>query len=96
MVSLYLGWEDFLAWELLGFVFLVIGTFVYNEIVVVPIEFLSRNTKAEIAKRDKTAPQNADYMSSSPAAAYDNSRNQRNINARQGEREKLVDKHNDN
>jgi len=56
MVSLYLGWEDFLAWELLGFVFLVIGTFVYNEIVIVPIEFLSRNTKLEIAKRDKTDP----------------------------------------
>jgi hypothetical protein len=33
-------------------------------------------------------------MSSSPAAAYDNSRNQRNINARQGEREKLFDQHN--
>jgi len=82
MVSLYLKWETFLPWELCGFVLLVIGTFVYNEIVILPIEFFNHNTKGEIAKRDKTAPATADYMSSSPAAAYDNSRNQRNINAR--------------
>jgi len=96
MVSLYLGWEDFLAWELLGFVLLVIGTFIYNEIVIVPIDIMSRNTKVEIAKREGTTPKGGDYMSSSPAAAYDNSRNVRNINARQDEREKLVGKHNDN
>tara|TARA_B110000285_G_C14992045_1_gene546851 strand:+ start:649 stop:900 length:252 start_codon:yes stop_codon:yes gene_type:complete len=83
MVSLYLGWEDFLAWELLGFVFLVAGTFIYNEIVIVPIDIMSRNTKVEIAKREgKDTPKGIDYMSSSPAAAYDNSRNQRNIDAR--------------
>jgi hypothetical protein len=54
MVSLGLGWETFLPWELLGFVFLVIGTFIYNEIVVVPIEFMARNTKVEIARREGT------------------------------------------
>jgi len=84
MVSLYLGWETFLPLELIGFVLLVIGTFVYNEIVVVPIEFMARNTKVEMAKREGRGGNNkdADYMSSSPAAAYDNNRNKRNINAR--------------
>jgi hypothetical protein len=100
MVSLALGWEDFLPWELLGFVFLVIGTFIYNEIVVVPIGFMAFNTKIEMAKREgKSTPDGADYMSSSPAAAYDNSRNKRNIAAAQGgadDRARLVDKHNEN
>jgi len=82
LVSLVLGWETFLPWELLGFVFLVVGTFIYNEIVIVPIEFMAKNTKIEIAKREgKGTPDGADYMSSSPAAAYDNSRNKRNIAA---------------
>ena len=98
MVSLALGWETFLAWELLGFVFLVIGTFIYNEIVIVPIDFMSRNTKGELAKREgNDAADEAAYMSSSPAAAYDNSRNKRNIAAAQGnDRERLVAKHNEN
>ena len=62
---------------------LPIGTFNDLEIVIVPIDIMSRNTKVEIAKREgKDTPKGADYMSSSPAAAYDNSRNQRNIDAR--------------
>lgn len=97
MVSLYLGWETFLPLELIGFVLLVIGTFIYNEIVVVPIEFMARNTKVEMAKREgRGGDKNADYMSSSPAAAYDNNRNKRNINARQNDREKLIGQHNEN
>ena len=60
MVSLGLGWEDFLAWELLGFVFLVAGTFIYNEIVIVPIDIMSRNTKVENPKTPK--PQNPIHM----------------------------------
>jgi hypothetical protein len=51
MISLAIGWEDFLPWEVLGFFFLVIGTFIYNEIWIVPIDFMSRNTKTERAKR---------------------------------------------
>jgi hypothetical protein len=46
LVSLYLGWENFYIGELFGFLLLVIGTLVYNEIFVVPIACLSRNTKA--------------------------------------------------
>ena len=90
LVSLAIGWEDFLPWELLGFVFLVIGTFVYNEIVIIPIDIFSRNTKVEIARREGKLTPGADYVATSPAAAYDNQRNQRNINARMSEREKLV------
>ena len=42
--SLALGWESFLGLELLGFVLLVLGTLIYNEIYVVPIGFMSFNT----------------------------------------------------
>jgi len=59
MVSLGLGWEDFLAWELLGFVFLVIGTLIYNEIVVVPIEGMMKYTKVEMAKRNEDTSKEA-------------------------------------
>lgn len=48
------------------------------------------------AKREHVPQNDADYISSSPAAAYDNTRNQRNINARMNEREKLIGQHNDN
>lgn len=63
MFSLALGWEDFLPWELLGFLFLVVGTFVYNEIWIVPIDFLSKNTKVERAKREGKQAEKLVYMS---------------------------------
>jgi hypothetical protein len=46
-VSVAIGWEDFLALELVGFAMLVFGTLVYNEIVIVPIGFLKYYTKRE-------------------------------------------------
>jgi len=52
IVSLFLKWEPFIWQEVVGFLLLVGGTFIYNEIVVVPIEFMSRNTKKEIANRE--------------------------------------------
>lgn len=36
IVSLALGLEKFVAWQVPGFVMLVIGTLIYNEIVVIP------------------------------------------------------------
>ena len=36
-----------------GFVLLVIGTLVYNEIIEIPIEFMNYNTKANIKKREE-------------------------------------------
>ena len=51
MSLIFLG-EEFLPLEILGFILLVAGTLVYNEIYVVPLEFMKRNTKGEIAKRE--------------------------------------------
>ena len=47
-----MGTEKFIWGELVGFALLVAGTLVYNEIVEVPISFMNRNTKKNIAKRE--------------------------------------------
>ena len=39
------GGEKFLFLELVGYVFVVIGTLIYNEIIEVPIECMKKNTK---------------------------------------------------
>jgi len=52
IVFLSLGHEKFLWGELIGFFLLVLGTLVYNEIIIIPISIMSRNTKDEIEKRD--------------------------------------------
>jgi len=93
--SLVLGWEKFLGWELIGFVLLVLGTLIYNEIWVVPIGFMSVNTRVEIKNRDAKEERNGagdlldddklNFISSSPHAAYDANRNKRQIkNAQNG------------
>ena len=51
MSLIFLG-EEFLPLEILGFILLVAGTLVYNEIYIMPIDFMKRNTKQEIAKRE--------------------------------------------
>jgi hypothetical protein len=50
-----MGTEHFLVGELAGFVLLVAGTLVYNEIIELPISFMNHNTKANIEKREKEA-----------------------------------------
>jgi len=52
VVFLIMGTEQFIWAELFGFALLVAGTLVYNEIVVVPISFMNRNTKENMAKRE--------------------------------------------
>jgi len=52
LISIAMGQEDFLWGELAAFVLLVLGTLIYNEIWIVPIEFLRYNTKPEIKKRE--------------------------------------------
>ena len=54
-MSLLIGWETFIWQEIIGFLLLASGTFIYNEIVIVPIDFMSRNTKVEIANREAKA-----------------------------------------
>ena len=51
MVFLGLGEEEFLIGQLFGFVFLVFGTLVYNEIIEVPIKLLNYNTKKNMMRR---------------------------------------------
>ena len=53
LVFLGLGKEKFLLGQLFGFAMLVTGALVYNEIVEVPIGFMSRNTKANLEKAEK-------------------------------------------
>jgi hypothetical protein len=89
MVQLILGKEKFDWLQLIGFILLVIGTLVYNEIVVVPFFGFDQNTKAARAQREKeegmldgsrnTETNGADYQAVSPHAAYDASRNKRKV-----------------
>jgi hypothetical protein len=100
MISLAIGWETFYWQELIGFFLLVMGTLVYNEILILPFEFLNKNTKEMINKREgkhssfANKGQNPDYMSSSPSAGYDASRNMRNIESKMNERYDLIQGHN--
>lgn len=91
--------------QVAGFVALVVGTLIYNEIWVLPCDALNKNTKAKLEGRavkgilDEDAVPTGGYMASSPAALYDSKRNQRNIDNKINERDargKLLDKHADN
>ena len=53
------GHEEFKWLELIGFILLVCGTLVYNEIVQIPFFGFNQNTKAAIAQR-KTKLNNSD------------------------------------
>ena len=78
--------------QLLGFILLVCGTLVYNEIVVIHRWGFDENTKAAIAKREKQAglleergnrttegDEEPTYMAGSPHAAYDAARQKRKV-----------------
>lgn len=102
-VSLALGWEEFLWPELVGFILLVAGTLIYNEIYVVPIDFMSENTREAIKTREAKAgrlgagvvddDQKLNYIATSPGAAYDKNRGLRAIKNKQNDREALLNKH---
>ena len=68
---------------MLGFVLLVAGTLVYNEIIVIPYFGFDQNTKAAREKaqsgRKFGEDGTADYVAVSPHAAYDAARNQRKV-----------------
>ena len=107
-VQLATGKETFHAMQLAGFVVLVLGTIVYNEIVIVPCEALSKNTKVNIEKRKKEergglldgegedegiTTGNNEYYGSSPTAAYDYSKNKRRLANRMSDRDNLIKDH---
>jgi hypothetical protein len=88
VISLMMGTESFLfplsLGQVAGFGLLVLGTLIYNEILILPCEGLNKNTKANILGRkvDGILDGEAEatgFMSSSPAAPYDSNRNKRNI-----------------
>ena len=101
IVSLIIRWEPFIWQEVIGFLLLVGGTFIYNEIIIVPIDFMSVNTKLIRANREAKAgrgaifdEKDANYIATSPHAGYDNNRNKRAILAKEaGTREGLIDQH---
>jgi len=43
MISLYLGWETFNWFQVLGFIVLIYRTFVFNKILNLPFQFLSED-----------------------------------------------------
>jgi len=50
---MYLGFEVFIWQELIGFFMLVFGTLVYNEIIIIPVGFMKKNTKLEIERKER-------------------------------------------
>ena len=78
--------ESFTWLQLFGFILLVIGTLVYNEILVIPYFGFDKNVEANREKRSKRAEAGDSlleddddatngYVAASPHTAYDASRN---------------------
>lgn len=87
---------------MLAFVILVLGALIYNEILVVPIDIMKRNTKKELEKKEAgkldadglpILDRKNNLILSSPGAAYDSTRNSRNLANKMKERDVLIDKH---
>ena len=53
--------EEFSAYQLCGFIILLFGVFLYNEIIVLPILGFDRNTQLAIAERERANSAN-DFM----------------------------------
>jgi len=92
IMSVLLGLESWKPWEIPGFVFLVCGTLLYNEIVIVPYLGFDQYTKIALAKKagleDRAANRagaaevDQSYMTSPGAAKYGQAnRNQRALQA---------------
>ena len=83
--------EHFSVLQLIGFIILVFGTLVYNEILVLPFWGLNKNTKEERAKRATgdidpkrsmrgNMEKDADFVAMSPTTSkFDAQRGKRNI-----------------
>jgi len=91
--------EHFKVLQLFGFILLVFGTLVFNEILILPFLGFDHYTKEALEKKknknsetkgllddpgfDKTA---ANYTGTSPHAGYDTTRNQRALIKAKGEK----------
>ena len=85
MMSVWLGLETFHWQAIIGFVMLVFGTLLYNEIIVLPFLGFDQNTKEAIAKREGGSGSkrtDAAYMGLSPGKGHESdARNKRNLQA---------------
>jgi hypothetical protein len=73
--SVLLGFEKPQWLNIPGFVILIFGTLLYNEIVVLPFWGFDQWTKVAIEAREGKAKRDANYMATSPGAPYSASRN---------------------
>lgn len=78
IMSCLLGLEDF-HWEsIFGFIFLVFGTLLYNEIIILPFWGFDANTKEKLEARAPAEKRDNAYAGgTSPQAGYDSNRNKR-------------------
>jgi len=77
VISCLLGFEIFHYESIFGFILLVFGTLVYNEILVLPFCGLDKNTRVALAARAGAEKRDQNYMNTSPGAPYDANRNKR-------------------
>lgn len=61
------GWEKFHILQLVGFFFSVVGTLIYNEIIVPPYDIFRKNTKAYLEEKAEIE----DYLFNSAELGYD-------------------------
>lgn len=57
LVSLALGWESFKWLQILGFVLLVYGTFLFNDIVRPPLRVCLKGRGREAGRRESLLPE---------------------------------------
>lgn len=77
IMSCLLGLEPFNWQAIFGFILLVFGTLLYNEILILPFWGFDANTKDKLEARSAAEKRDADYMGTSPGAHYDSNRNRR-------------------
>ena len=79
VISIIIGWEVFIWLQLIGFVFLVLGTIIYNEVLILPFwGFKESVIKHRVYDRRRRGLSEDDdlgpgYIGSSPGKAYDSS-----------------------
>ena len=95
IMSIALGLEEFYWQSIIGFVLLVFGTLLYNEIIILPFMGFDENTKEKIAAREGgngARAKDANYMAVSPGKGHQSySRNSRNLQAQEKNHYKNVD-----
>lgn len=85
ILSVLLGLETFIAWEIPGFVLLAFGTLLYNEIIVLKFWGFDQYTKKALKEKEGKdmraggRQQDQEYIATSPGAVYDAKRNVRQL-----------------